>query len=96
MRILPRDCPSCGHRLAVKRLTCTACGTEVEGRYDLPPLAGLPRDDQEFIQQFVKASGSLKEMAGLLRVSYPTVRNRLDEIIARLTQAEAQQEGGHE
>ncbi|MBE2281852.1 MAG: DUF2089 family protein, partial [Prosthecobacter sp.] len=33
------------------------------------------------------ASGSLKEMAALLKVSYPTVRNRLDEVIAKLPPA---------
>jgi hypothetical protein len=32
----------------------------------------------------VKASGSLKEMAGILKVSYPTVRNRLDDVISKL------------
>ena len=43
-------------------------------------------EDQDFILQFIKASGSLKEMAGILKVSYPTVRNRLDEIIDKLNQ----------
>jgi hypothetical protein len=37
---------------------------------------------------FIKASGSLKEMARLLRLSYPTVRNRLDDIIERVKLAE--------
>jgi len=94
MRPLPLDCPSCGHRLAVKRLVCRACGTEVEGLYQLPTLASLGRADQEFAAQFLKASGSLKEMARVLGVSYPTVRNRLDEIIGKLTEIEAQQEAG--
>ncbi len=84
MKKLPISCPSCDHPLAVKRLGCEHCGTEVEGVYPLPRLAALPQEDQEFICRFVKASGSLKEMAGLLKVSYPTVRNRLDEVIAKL------------
>ncbi len=84
MKSLPIACPSCGGRLAVKRLRCEACETEVEGLFPLPPLASLPPDDQDFVLDFVKASGSLKEMAGLLKVSYPTVRNRLDEIIGKL------------
>ena len=75
----------------MKRLSCQKCGTEVEGLYELPALASVSRADQEFILQFVKASGSLKEMASLLRVSYPTVRNRLDEIIERLKSIEKQQ-----
>ena len=92
MRILPQECPSCGRPLTVKRLACRHCGTEIEGLYELPALVGLPRADQEFVLQFVLASGSLKEMARLLGVSYPTVRNRLDEIIARLREVATEQE----
>jgi hypothetical protein len=83
---LPTSCPSCGAKLAVKRLCCETCDTEVEGLYSLPTLASLLQDDQEFILEFVKASGSLKEMASILKVSYPTVRNRLDEVIEKLKQ----------
>lgn len=55
--------------------------------YPLPPLASLSAEDQAFILEFVKASGSLKDMAALMKVSYPTVRNRLDEVISRLQAA---------
>ena len=88
MKRLPVSCPSCGGNLAVRRLFCEKCETEVEGLYSLPSLAALGPDDQEFILEFIKASGSLKDMAGLLGVSYPTVRNRLDEIIGKLTRNE--------
>ena len=88
MKRLPTSCPSCGGNLAVRRLYCDQCETEVEGLYSLPPLAGLAPDDQEFILEFIKASGSLKDMARFLGVSYPTVRNRLDEIIGKLRQHE--------
>jgi len=81
---LPTLCPSCHGKLAVKRLRCEQCDTEIEGLYPLPPLTALTPDDQEFLLEFVKASGSLKEMAALLKVSYPTVRNRLDEVIEKL------------
>ena len=84
MKRLPVSCPSCGGNLAVRRLYCETCETEVEGLYSLPPVAGLAPDDQEFILEFIKASGSLKDMARFLGVSYPTVRNRLDDIIRKL------------
>ncbi len=87
MKRFPITCPSCEHRLQVRRLHCDHCGTEVEGTYPLPALAALPVEDQAFIADFVKASGSLKEMAALLKVSYPTVRNRLDDVIAKLQAA---------
>jgi hypothetical protein len=59
----------------------------VEGVYPLPELLALSAEDQDFVCEFVKASGSLKEMAALLKVSYPTVRNRLDALIAKLQAA---------
>jgi hypothetical protein len=91
MKNLPTICPSCQSQLTVARLVCPECGTGVEGSFRLPLLAGLPPDDHRFILDFVKSSGSLKEMARLLGVSYPTVRNRLDEIIARVRAAEEEE-----
>ncbi|MHC4411849.1 MAG: DUF2089 family protein [Planctomycetota bacterium] len=88
MKILPTTCPACNNRLKVKSLICEQCNTEIQGQYELPPLASLCPDDQAFILDFMKASGSLKEMAKLLGLSYPTVRNRLDEIIERVKLAE--------
>ena len=86
---LPVRCPACQSPVSVVRLACQACGTLMEGSFDLPSLARLGREDQEFIARFVLASGSLKEMARLMGLSYPTVRNRLNDIIDRCRQAEA-------
>ena len=48
------------------------------------PLTKLSEDDLDFIVQFVLASGSLKEMAELHGVSYPTIRASLDRVIEEL------------
>jgi hypothetical protein len=72
---------------------CERCLTEIQGQYELPPLARLSIEDQDFVLDFIKASGSLKEMAKLLGLSYPTVRNRLDEIIERVKSAEKERKG---
>ena len=92
MKKLPTHCPSCEGRLVVKRLRCESCDTEVKGVYSLPPLSSFSSEDQLFMQQFIKASGSLKEMAKLTKVSYPTVRNRLNEIIEKLKTVEFENE----
>ena len=47
----------------------------------------LPEEDLDFVTQFVLASGSLKEMAVLHQVSYPTIRASLDRVIANLRQS---------
>jgi len=70
--------------LLVKQLYCGKCNTEVTGLYSLPILSQLKSEDQKFILDFVKASGSLKNMAQNLKLSYPTVRNILDDIIIRI------------
>jgi len=82
--MLPTQCPSCRTQLKVKCLKCENCETEVNGTYDLPVLANLPEDQQQFILRFVKNSGSLKEMASELKLSYPTVRNLLNDIIQKI------------
>ena len=51
-------------------------------------MAGLEEEDAAFIKKFVLASGSLKEMAVLYGVSYPTVRLRLDRLIQKIQLSE--------
>ena len=48
-------------------------------------MAGLEDEDVAFIKKFLLASGSLKEVAGLYGVTYPTVRLRLDRLIQKNT-----------
>ena len=64
----------------VGRLACRECETAVEGEFDLPVLARLEPDEQEFLLNLLETSGSLKELAQKYSVSYPTVRNRLDAL----------------
>ena len=44
----------------------------------------LEEEDLAFLKRFVMASGSLKEMAQYYGISYPTVRLRLDRLIAKI------------
>lgn len=81
---LPLQCPACESPLKVGRMFCGECGTEVCGDFELPLLARLPEKEQQFIIEFVKSSGSLKDMAKSMGVSYPTVRNVLDDLIEKL------------
>ncbi|MDE7312250.1 MAG: DUF2089 domain-containing protein [Eubacterium sp.] len=53
---------------------------------DILPLwiSKLEDEDIEFIKKFVLESGSLKKMAILYGVTYPTVRLRLDKLIQKI------------
>jgi len=88
---LPANCPSCQSKLAVRELSCPNCDTHVQGQYALPLILQLKADEQDFLMKFLKASGSLKEMAKQLGYSYPKVRNMLDDLIERVQSLEAQQ-----
>jgi hypothetical protein len=45
----------------------------------------LNEEDLAFVKRLVLASGSLKEVAATYGISYPTVRLRLDRLIAKIT-----------
>ena len=47
-------------------------------------LENLDDEDINFIKKFILSSGSLKEVASLYGVTYPTVRLRLDKIIQKI------------
>jgi hypothetical protein len=48
------------------------------------PLLSLKEEDLDLMLQFVLASGSLKDLARIYQVSYPTIRVRVDRMIGRL------------
>jgi hypothetical protein len=48
----------------------------------------LSEEDWQFLKRFLLASGSLKGLAAEYGVSYPTVRARLDRLIAKVREAE--------
>ena len=55
----------------------------------LPPwLQVLDEEDQQFLKRFVLSSGSLKALCDEYGVSYPTLRARLDRLIAKVKAAE--------
>ncbi len=58
---------------------------QLDGRFELPQLLRLSAEDLEFVLDFVKCSGSLKDLGKLRDQSYPTLRARLDEVLERLS-----------
>lgn len=55
-------------------------------------MAQLEDEDVAFIKKFILASGSLKEVAGVYGVTYPTVRLRLDRLIQKIELGEREEE----
>lgn len=68
-------------------MTSTSFNTHTHPPLTDHPLARIPREDLDLIVEFVLASGSLKDLGKAYGVSYPTIRTRLDGLIARLRDA---------
>lgn len=77
-------CPVCDGELTVTRLHCDTCDTAIEGRFTNGSFAGLAPEQLDFIETFVRVEGKMNRMTEEMRISYPTLRNRLHEIIRAL------------
>lgn len=87
------QCPACASlALEVIKIECTNCNTKFEGQFEISPLLRLRENDLQFILDFVKCSGSLKDMTVIQKVSYPTLRNRLNALIETLESLEINHE----
>ena len=76
----------------IERVRLTDQDVAIEGHFEVPPLARLTAEDQTFIAAFVRCHGSIKQMEKFFGVSYPTIKNRLNRIGARLPFAEVEAE----
>ena len=81
---IPTGCPSCGNGLMVESLRCPVCGTGVTGQYPLSRFMLLRPEQLLFLETFLFCRGNLKDVGAMLDISYPTARNRLDELLAAL------------
>jgi hypothetical protein len=78
------QCPICKSVLKITELTCTKCRTVLKGDFEGCDFCNLSEEAQDFIKVFLKAHGSIKEVEKELGISYPTVKNRLNQIISSL------------
>ena len=83
-RAAPRDCPVCGDRLALTRLSCHSCGTELSGDFPSCEFCSLSADDRTVLRVFLASRGNMKELERHLGVSYPTARARFDALLGRI------------
>ena len=84
MNILPTKCPICGGDVTDTRIHCRDCDTTIEGRFEAGPFSQLTREQLEFVETFVRCEGKINRMEDEIGLSYPTIRNRLHEIIRAL------------
>ena len=84
MRPAPTICPICQSELEVVRLHGSSCDTSLEGHFAMGQFSNLTPEQMEFIFTFVRCEGKINRMEQELGLSYPTIRNRLHEVIRAL------------
>lgn len=77
-------CPICSDKLKVTRLECSKCGITIEGKFSLCKFSMLSNEQKEFLECFIKCRGNIKEIEKELGVSYPTVKNKLEDLASAL------------
>src|SRR4028118_1362383 len=77
-KTLVTRCPFCGDELAIRRLACAGCDTQIDSLLPISPFFRLPPDLQEFVLLFLRCQGKIRDMERELGISYPTVCKRLD------------------
>ena len=89
---IPNKCPSCSGKVVVTQLCCTDCKTTINGSFELPQLAALAQDEENFLRVFLAARGSIKEVERQLGISYPTVKGKLEALLNKLGLGSLQEE----
>ena len=77
-------CPICDGELHVSKLSCDSCKTTIEGKFELCKFCKLTNEEKSFIEIFIKSRGNIKEIEKEMGISYPTVRNKLENVIEAL------------
>ena len=80
----PSNCPVCNSRLALTRLSCPSCETELSGAFAQCEFCVLADEDRDVLRVFLASRGNMKELERHLGVSYPTARTRFDTLLAKL------------
>ena len=78
------DCPVCKGKLMLSKLKCGDCGIVMEGKFTMPRLARLPQELRVLAEQMILCGGNLKDLAAQVGVSYPTLRRKVDDLIAAI------------
>jgi len=73
-------CPFCSAQMAIARLSCSSCDTQIDSLLPVHAFFRLPPDLQEFVLIFLRCQGKIRDVERELGISYPTVCKRLDVV----------------
>lgn len=85
---VPSCCPLCSHPTEVTEVSCEGCGVQIRGKFTPGRFDRLDAEQVRLLETFLRCRGVIRDMEASLGVSYPTVRGRLDGLLAALDLAD--------
>ncbi len=81
-------CPVCAGKLIIKEMECPNCNITIKGSIEdistESPQNLFSNEEWHFVVQFLLCEGNLKCLGEKLEKSYPTLKNKLQEIREKL------------
>jgi hypothetical protein len=93
---IPHRDPVTGGKLYISELTSDEGGVQIRGKFEIPRYSSLDEEQSDFLEAFLRCRGMISCVERELGLSYPTVRARLDALLAALELAPAKEEGEKE
>lgn len=80
--LLSVSCPYCNVGMKTVRMECPSCGVELGGRFRESLFQLLSDEEQQFLELYLLAGFSIKDLAEQSGMGYAAIRTRLDRLIA--------------
>lgn len=80
----PVICPVCKKKMHIEVLRCSNCGSKLEGLFEMNEFASLSEENVEFLRLYLINRGNLSKVSEILKISYPTVLNKFNKLLADL------------
>ncbi|MBM3137901.1 MAG: DUF2089 domain-containing protein [Chloroflexi bacterium] len=86
MNKLIEKCPICANQMVITKLYCGQCGTTLAGQFGSPASVFSRLNDKQtsFLLTFIRCEGKFNRMEEQLGISYPTLKNRFNDILAAM------------
>lgn len=84
MKRMLTTCPYCHGNLKITALQCPSCDIEIKKDFEISPFNQLTDEEYQFLLLFLEKRGNLKEVQEEMKISYPTAKKKLDDVLIRL------------
>jgi hypothetical protein len=92
-RLLVAD-PITGGDLYVSELSSEESGISIRGKFEIPRWSKLTPEQEQFLETFLRCRGMINSVERELGISYPTVKSRLESLLAALDLSPVKEESG--